>query len=81
MSSFTKPGQWQKHVSTIVKQMRAERGWSQEQLDGEADLPIGTIARVEAQQISPTRKTVTKICNAFGVHVSLIDPQAKEESK
>jgi DNA-binding XRE family transcriptional regulator len=76
MSSFTTPGQWKKHVSTIVKQMRAERDWSQEQLDGKADLPLGTIARVEAEQISPARKTVTKICNAFGVCVSVIDPQA-----
>jgi DNA-binding XRE family transcriptional regulator len=78
---FIKPGQWKKHVSTIVKQMRAERDWSQDQLDGKADLPLGTIARVEAEQISPTRKTVTKICNAFGVNVSVIDPQAKEECK
>jgi len=81
MSNFTTPGQWKKHVATIVKQMRAKRGWSQEQLDSEADLPLGTIARVEAEQISPTQKTVTKICNAFGVHVSVIDPQAKEECK
>ena len=81
MSMFIKPGQWKKHVSTIVKQMRAERDWSQDQLDGKADLPLGTIARVEAEQISPTRKTVTKICNAFGVHVSVIDPQMKEECK
>ena len=81
MSSFINPGQWKKHVAAMVKQMRAERSWSQEQLDGEADLPLGTIARVEAEQISPTRKTVTKICNAFGVNVSVIDPQAKEECK
>jgi len=81
MSSFTKPGQWKKHVAARVKQMRAERSWSQEQLDVAASLPLGTIARVEAEQISATRKTVAKICNAFGVHVSVIDPQAKEEGK
>jgi DNA-binding XRE family transcriptional regulator len=80
MSTFTKPGQWKKHVAAMVKQMRAERAWSQEQLDGKADLPLGAIARVEAEQISPTRKTVTKICNAFGVHVSVIDPQARGEA-
>jgi DNA-binding XRE family transcriptional regulator len=68
--------EWKKRVGKLVKRFREEKGWTQEELSSKAKLPQSHISRIENEQISPTRKTVKKICDALGLSVGDIDPSA-----
>src|SRR5882724_2128842 len=56
----------------LVRQLRREKGWSQEQLAAAAGLSRATIQRVEGGKVVPDRETTLALAGAFGVDASRI---------
>ncbi len=57
-----------KMIGKQLKELRRNKGWSQQRLAGESGLSFNTITRIE-QGIgdSPTLKTLIKLADALGV--------------
>lgn len=55
-----------------LKALREEKGWSQEVLANEADVPISQIGRIERGEINATLSTLDAIAGAFRVSVSVL---------
>jgi len=53
-----------------VKELRAERGWSQDELAANSGLHRAYIGIIERSEKGATLDTVEKIAEALGVHVS-----------
>lgn len=55
-------------IGKQLKELRKNKGWSQQRLAGESGLSFNTITRIE-QGIgdSPTLKTLIKLADALGV--------------
>lgn len=62
-------------LSENLKALRAERGWSQEELAFEAQLHRTYISDLERAARNPSIKIIEKLANAFGVLPGrLLDP-------
>lgn len=61
---------------SVIKKLRAERGWSQDQLAIASGVSLRTIQRVEAEGIASTS---TAVCIAATYGVKLIELQVQEE--
>ena len=53
----------------IVRKLRLQRGWSQEQLAELTDLSVRTIQRAERGQ-TPSLETARSLASVFGVDIS-----------
>jgi transcriptional regulator with XRE-family HTH domain len=56
--------------SQVLRQMREERGWSQEQLAERADLNRSYLGEVERGRAVPSIITVAKLAGALEVQLS-----------
>ena len=63
----------------LVRQLRKARGWSQEQLAGEADLNRTYVGEIERGTASPSLCTAAKIAQAFGLSLSALLPRCEDE--
>ena len=54
----------------IIRKLRLQRGWSQEQLAEMADVSVRTIQRIERGQ-KPGLETANALASVFGVELSL----------
>ncbi len=54
----------------VLRQLREERGWSQEQLAERADLNRSYLGEVERGRAIPSIITVSKLANALEVRLS-----------
>jgi len=52
----------------LVRQLRREKGWTQEQLAINSGLSRATIQRVEGGKVVPDKETALSLAAAFGVH-------------
>lgn len=59
-----------KSVGKKLKEKRLLKGFSQELLAHEADIPPNQISRIERGEINTTIGTLFKICKALGIEVS-----------
>ena len=50
-----------------MRELRAERGWSQEDLSRHSGLHYTAISKMERQARAPSFETVVKLANAFKV--------------
>ncbi|HEY9778278.1 MAG TPA: helix-turn-helix transcriptional regulator [Planktothrix sp.] len=57
----------------IVRQMREERGWTQDDLAAELNADAAYISRIENGKKNASLETVLKLASAFGVKVSFGD--------
>lgn len=53
-----------------IKEVRKAKGYTQEDLSGEADISLSQIARIETKRINPTVITIFRIAKALDVKVS-----------
>ncbi len=60
-------------IGRIVRQLREEMGWSQQELASRSELPDTHIGRLETGQHAPTNLTIEKIAKALKVPPSTID--------
>jgi ribosome-binding protein aMBF1 (putative translation factor) len=56
--------------SLVLRQMREERGWSQEQLAERADLNRSYLGEVERGRAVPSIITVSKLASALEIQLS-----------
>ena len=56
--------------SAVLRQLREERGWSQEQLAQQAGLNRSYLGEVERGNAIPTLTTVSKLARAFDMRLS-----------
>ena len=61
----------------IIRKLRQERGWSQEQLSELSDLSVRTIQRIEGGQ-KPSMETLRALAAAFDTDVASLTTQATE---
>jgi len=61
----------------IIKKLRQERGWSQEQLSELSDLSVRTIQRIEGGQ-KPSMETLRALAAAFDTDVASLTTQAAD---
>ncbi|MBK5914811.1 helix-turn-helix domain-containing protein [Rhodocyclus purpureus] len=64
----------------LVRQLRKARGWSQEQLAGEADLNRSYVGEIERGIASPSLCTAAKIAQAFGLNLSALLARCEDEA-
>jgi transcriptional regulator with XRE-family HTH domain len=58
--------------ASVLRQMREERGWSQEQLAAQAGLNRSYLGEVERGSAMPTLTTVAKLASALEIRLSLL---------
>jgi len=51
-----------------LKEIRKEKGFTQERLAFEADIELSQIARIETSRINSTLSTILRIAKTLGVH-------------
>ena len=61
-----------------IERMRMERNWSEYQLAEKAGLPQSTISSWYRKNILPTIPSLEKICNAFGITLSVLLTEEKD---
>ena len=70
------------HLSARVKELRNQKGISQETLAEESGLSLRTIQRIEYGETNPTGDTLKRLSNALNVNPDvLIDWTIKEDKK
>lgn len=63
-----------KALGKRIKELRQEKGFSQEELAYEADIPLSQVGRIERGETNPTISTLDVISKALGVDlVTLLD--------
>jgi len=67
---------WKQHVANKIKEVRRQQNLTTVGLSEKAGLPLDYVLRLEALQLSPTRKCVGKLCTALGIELSQIDPSS-----
>jgi transcriptional regulator with XRE-family HTH domain len=58
--------------ASVLRQLREERGWSQEQLAAQAGLNRSYLGEVERGSAMPTLTTVAKLASALEIRLSLL---------
>src|SRR5215211_6809183 len=61
----------------FVRQIRKERGWSQERTAAEAGIDRVTLVHIESGKSSPTVDTLQKLADALGVEVADFFPRTQ----
>ena len=59
-----------KHLGARVKQLRAERGWSLEQLATASGVSRSMLSQIEREEANPTLAVTLRIAQAFGMSLS-----------
>jgi len=57
-------------IARRLKGLRAERGWSLDELAGRSDVSRATLSRIENAEVSPTASVLGKLCAAYGLTMS-----------
>jgi len=71
-----------RHLSIKLKELRSQKGMSQEALAEESGLSLRTIQRIENGETNPTGDTLKRLSNALNVNPDeLIDWTIKEDKK
>jgi len=58
-----------KHLGARVKQLRAQRGWSLEQLATASGVSRSMLSQIEREQANPTLAVTLRIAQAFGMNL------------
>src|SRR5436189_5942599 len=58
------------HLGDRVRQLRAERGWSLEQLAAASGVSRSMLSQIEREQANPTLAVALRIAQAFGMSLS-----------
>ncbi|MGH2506324.1 MAG: helix-turn-helix domain-containing protein [Ktedonobacteraceae bacterium] len=61
-----------RRLAKKIRQLRLERGWSQEELAYEANIHKNYIGGIERAERNPSLKHIGKIADAFGVTIPVL---------
>jgi len=74
-SSPPMPSEQPSRFGALIRQLRDERGWTQEKLAREADITVTSVSNVERGATKPNAETVEKLAAAFGLEPGDLDPR------
>jgi transcriptional regulator with XRE-family HTH domain len=57
-------------IAHRLKELRAERGWSLDDLARRSTVSRATLSRLENAEVSPTASVLNKLCSAYGLTMS-----------
>ena len=57
-------------LATRLRDLRAGRGWSLDELAGRSDVSRATLSRIENGDVSPTASVLGRLCAAYGLTLS-----------
>jgi len=57
-------------IAQRLKSLRAEHGWSLDELAGRSNVSRATLSRLENAEVSPTTSVLGKVCAAYGLTMS-----------
>lgn len=63
-------------IGAAIRRLREDRGWSQEHLAHAADVPVGTVGRIERQATDPRYSTLHRLASGLGLKVADLDAAA-----
>jgi transcriptional regulator with XRE-family HTH domain len=59
-----------RRIAQRLKSLRADRGWSLDELAGRSDVSRATLSRLENADVSPTASVLGKLAAAYGLTIS-----------
>nr|WP_260986147.1 XRE family transcriptional regulator [Bordetella genomosp. 13] len=59
-----------RHIAQRLKSLRAERGWSLDDLATRSQVSRSTLSRLENADVSPTTQVLGRLCTAYGLTLS-----------
>lgn len=57
-------------LAATIRRLREERDWSQESVAQDAEMSVGSYARIERGEANPAWTTVARIAHTFGLSVA-----------
>jgi transcriptional regulator with XRE-family HTH domain len=66
-------------LAARLAELRAERGWSLEQLAGHSGVSRATLSRLERAEISPTAALLGKLCTVYGRTLSRLLSEVEDD--
>lgn len=69
---MARPSDPQPELARAIRQLRQERGYTQEDLAHASGITVTTLVRIEGAKANPTWATVVKLASALGVSVGRI---------
>ena len=66
---------------SVVRNLRSERGWSQERLAEHADLNRTYLGEIERGVAIPSLASASKIASAFGLRLSVLIASCEEAAR
>ncbi len=65
-------------IGELVKELRVERKMTQYELAQYAQVPLGTVSKLENNKANVTIETLEKVLNVFGYELSAKKKQSKQ---
>ncbi|WP_341679135.1 helix-turn-helix transcriptional regulator [Niveibacterium sp. SC-1] len=65
----------------VVRDLRSERGWSQERLAEHADLNRTYLGEIERGRVIPSLVSASKIASAFGLRLSVLIASCEDAAR
>lgn len=69
-NSFTDETSIDRRIAQRLRSLRAERGWSLDELARRGHISRATLSRLENAEVSPTASVLGKLCAAYGLTMS-----------
>jgi transcriptional regulator with XRE-family HTH domain len=66
-------------IAQRLKSLRAERGWSLDELARRSSVSRATLSRLENAEVSPTTSVLGKLCAAYGLTMSRLMHMVEDE--
>ncbi len=66
-------------IAQRLKRLRAERGWSLDELAKRSHVSRATLSRLENAEVSPTTSVLGKLCAAYGLPMSRLIYMVEED--
>ena len=70
-----------RRIAERLGALRAERGWSLEELAARSDVSRASLSRLENGEVSPTAHVLGKLCAAYGLPMSRLMQMVEDEFK
>gem|GEM_PF-88745 len=71
------PGEVERRIARRLATLRAERGWTLEQLSERTGISRATLSRLERAELSPTATMLNRLCAQYGWTVSRLMAEAE----
>jgi transcriptional regulator with XRE-family HTH domain len=68
-----------RRIAERLKALRAERGWSLDELAKSCQVSRATLSRLENAEVSPTTHVLGKLCTAYGMPISRLMQMVEDD--